>query len=151
MDEIWFEKAAEIDAIFKSVPHMPNPIEGETYAVTCAKSRIREIIAVIDELDWSFSYVGIFTDQRTFSLLEELTEYMGIEIATQVIYKDDSCGTFTVNIDSDSNVWTLTRPPLGIIYEAPVSLSLWETRWIFQEIDGMDPKTALQSAKALCE
>jgi hypothetical protein len=43
MDEIWFEKAAELDAIFKSVPHLPNPIAGEKYAVKCANSRIKYI------------------------------------------------------------------------------------------------------------
>lgn len=60
----------------------------------------------------------------------------------------DEC-TFSLEFYANHPASTWVSPALGITYNKSVDVSRYNTRWVLQEIDGVEPEIAEQIAEFL--
>lgn len=120
------------------------------------KTRIDEVISIWREQRLEPEYLTVLAASALIKEFSSLTSYQGIPIdyvvnpLSTVLSKDSlDEGTFMLDFTANHPASTWIKPALGIAYCSKVEETTHHTRWVLQEIDGIDPDQAQEIAKEI--
>ncbi len=119
-------------------------------------TRIDEVVEIWRWAGVEPEYLSVLAAEGLLIHFRELKEYNGIAIdyvanpLANIISKDGlDEGTFSLEFYANHPASTWVSPALGIAYNKLVEVSRYNTRWVLQEIDGVEPEIAEQIAEFL--
>lgn len=119
-------------------------------------TRIDEVVSFWRSQGLEPEHVTIMGGSALLALFSSLSSYQGLSIDYVVNPLADHLsvdgldeGTFTLDFTAFHPASTWIRPALGIAYPGAVDPVIHATRWVLQEIDGMDPDDAARASEVL--
>jgi hypothetical protein len=118
------------------------------------KHRIAEVLAIWEEHGLHPLGVVVSASATLGAKLGSVTRVAGVPVHVfpmPAFYSSPAleAETFSLDIDADDPAAVWVRPSVGIAYDGPVDPNVFATRWVLQEIDGMDDGDAEAAARSL--
>jgi len=120
------------------------------------KTRIDEVISIWRKEGLEPEYLTVLAASALIKEFSILYSHQGIPIdyvinplATMLSIDSFDEGTFTLEFTANHPASTWIKPALGIAYSSKVDYTTHHTRWILQEIDGIDPDIAQTIAEKI--
>jgi hypothetical protein len=147
------EVAAEIDAANRRCPTRPSDVP-ETGAETFyLRARLAEVVKAYRDNGIKGAMVNVSCPASLLPVLREVTSVEGIPVCVEPFYpgefEEKGAAAYLVSVDAIHPATVWVRPALGFAFPGPVSESYWTTRWVLQEVDGVDGGTASEIAERL--
>lgn len=146
--------AASIDLACTRTPSLPDPVPATGAASVYVKHRVAEVLAIWEEHGLHPLGVVISASATLVAKLGSISRISGVPVevyAMPAFYSSpaNEAETFSIDIDADDPAAIWVRPSVGIAYDGPVDPVVFATRWVLQEIDGMDDGDAEAASRSL--
>ena len=145
--------AASIDAACERTPSLPSNVPATDAARSYMVHRLAEVLAIWEAHDVHPLGVVVSCSRDLAAKVMPLHNVSGVPVEINPLSQREAYGyganTFTMEIDADDPATVWVRPSVGIAYDGPVDPEIFATRWVLQEVDGMDDTDAEEASRRL--
>ena len=163
--------AGEVNALTLRVPVLPDDLPVSDAELSYVVARVRELIGIwrtagIEPVRVSISaerdlllrlrvpaaeiVTGAYPYEDPGFVLPDVDGVPVSAYSNPALYAGSlGSDSFVVEIDASSPVAVWLRPALGLAFPGRVDPGMFATRWVLQEVDGMDPGDAQPTAELL--
>lgn len=142
------EDQADLVSLLNRQPPVPYEYPNLSFRQSCFVSRVDQVAEFCRTKDIHDAKLFVVADDERVAELQEATSFFSFPCGVFGSRDPGFFETFEINLISE-HLDSADYSCMGMLYEEPVSVTEWETRWVLQVIDWMDPRAAIQAAKIL--